>query len=69
MSSKFLTEQGNSEFRASKFVGLDVYGSDNQKIGDISEILIDGSGTAKAAVIGVGGFLGIGKHNTECKKD
>ncbi|WP_375461519.1 PRC-barrel domain-containing protein [uncultured Enterovirga sp.] len=60
---KFVTDQGTTEFRASKFVGIDVYGSDNEKIGDISEILIDGQGNAKAIVIGVGGFLGIGQKN------
>jgi sporulation protein YlmC with PRC-barrel domain len=51
------------QFRASKFIGVDIYGVDNQKIGDINEILIDGSGSAKAIVIGVGGFLGIGEKN------
>lgn len=62
-SGKFMTEQGMGEYRASKFVGLNVYGSDNQKIGDISEVLMDGQGHAKAVVIGVGGFLGIGQKN------
>jgi sporulation protein YlmC with PRC-barrel domain len=60
---KFVTEQSQGEFRASKFVGLNVYGSNNEKIGDINEILIDRSGNAKAVVIGVGGFLGIGEKN------
>ena len=62
-SGSFVTDQGTGEFRASKFVGLDVYGSDNEKIGDISEILIDGQGNARAVVIGVGGFLGIGQKS------
>ena len=61
--AKFVTEQSQNEFRGSKLVGLNVYGSDNQKIGDINEILLDKSGNAKAAVIGVGGFLGIGEKN------
>ena len=63
MSGKFMTDQGASEFRASKFVGLDIYGSNNEKIGDINDILIDPQGQAKAVVIGVGGFLGIGEKN------
>jgi sporulation protein YlmC with PRC-barrel domain len=58
-----MTDQAAGQFRASKFVGLDVYGSDNQKVGDINEILIDPTGNAKAVVIGVGGFLGIGEKN------
>ncbi|NNM72256.1 PRC-barrel domain-containing protein [Enterovirga aerilata] len=62
-SAQFLTQQDQGQFRASKFVGLAIYGQDNQRIGDVNEILIDGSGNAKAVVIGVGGFLGIGEKN------
>lgn len=62
-NSAFVTDQATTEFRASKFVGLDVYGTENEKIGDIAEILLDGQGNAKAVVIGVGGFLGIGQKN------
>jgi sporulation protein YlmC with PRC-barrel domain len=60
---KFVASQGKEEFRASKFLGVDVYGSEGEKIGDISEVLIDTQGNAKSVVIGVGGFLGIGKKN------
>lgn len=59
----FVTAQQTGEFRASKFVGVDIYGSEGEKIGDISEILLDGQGNAKAVVIGVGGFLGMGQKN------
>ena len=62
-SGKFVTEQSTGEFRASKFVGLNVYGADNEKIGSINEILVDATGSAKAGVIGVGGFLGLGEKN------
>ena len=51
-SGKFITEQSQNEFRSSKLVGLNVYGTDNQKIGDINEILLDKTGDAKAGVIG-----------------
>lgn len=60
-SGQFVTDQARSELRASKFVGVDVYGSDGQKIGDVSDILMDALGNAKTVVIGVGGFLGIGE--------
>ena len=62
-SAQFLTEQDQGQYRASRFVGLAIYGPDNQRIGDVNEILIDGTGNAKAVVIGVGGFLGIGEKN------
>jgi sporulation protein YlmC with PRC-barrel domain len=50
------------DWRASKVVGLSVYNDNNESIGTINDILIDKSGNAKAAVIGVGGFLGVGEH-------
>lgn len=58
---KFITEQGAGEFRASKLVGLSVFGTDNQRVGDITEVLLDDIGAVQAVVIGVGGFLGIGE--------
>lgn len=60
-STRFVTDQARSELRASKFVGIDVRGSDGQTIGAITEILMDALGNARTVVIGVGGFLGIGE--------
>src|SRR4051812_33840632 len=51
------------EWRSSKMIGLNVYNPQNEKIGDISEILIDQGGKVVGYVIGVGGFLGIGQHD------
>jgi sporulation protein YlmC with PRC-barrel domain len=51
------------QWRASKMEGLDVYNNNNEKIGDISEMLVDESGKIQAVVVGVGGFLGIGEKN------
>jgi sporulation protein YlmC with PRC-barrel domain len=50
------------EWRASKMVGLSVYNDKNESIGSINDLLTDKSGNIKAAVIGVGGFLGVGEH-------
>ena len=47
---------------ASKVVGLNVYNDENQSIGSINDLLTDKSGNIKAAVISVGGFLGVGAH-------
>jgi hypothetical protein len=49
--------------RGSKITGVDVYGPDNQKVGDIDELLVDRDGKIQAVVIGVGGFLGIGQKD------
>ena len=50
-------------WRASKLKGLNVYNDQNEKLGDISELLIDKSGKVEGVVIGVGGFLGMGEHD------
>lgn len=56
--------QSHSEmWRASKLIGLNVYNDQNEKLGDISEILVDKSGKIDGVVIGVGGFLGMGRHD------
>lgn len=50
------------EWRASKMAGLKVYNDANESIGSINDLLMDKTGTVKIAVIGVGGFLGMGEH-------
>ena len=40
----FVTAQKPDQWLATKFKGTDVLGSDNQKIGDVSDILFDKSG-------------------------
>jgi len=62
-AGRFITEQQSNQWRASRLIGIDVYGADNQKIGDVNEVLVDRQGNADAVVVGVGGFLGIGEKN------
>ena len=50
-------------WRTSKLIGLNVYNSNNEKIGDIAELINDASGKVNIVVIGVGGFLGVGESN------
>jgi sporulation protein YlmC with PRC-barrel domain len=50
-------------WRASKLIGVNVYNDQNEKLGDINEILLDPSGKVDGVVVGVGGFLGMGEHN------
>lgn len=47
----------------SDFYRQSVYDKANEKIGDISDVLVDTSKKASLAIIGVGGFLGIGEKN------
>jgi sporulation protein YlmC with PRC-barrel domain len=50
----------HGDWRASKVVGLNVYNEKNENVGSINDLLMDKSGGIKAAVISVGGFLGMG---------
>ena len=52
----------HGEWRSSEMIGLNVYNDSNEKLGSISDMLLDKSGKINAAVIGVGGFLGVGEH-------
>ena len=56
----FVMSQKPDQWLATKFRGTEVLGADNQKIGDVSDILFDKSGSIHAYVISVGGFLGMG---------
>lgn len=64
-SSSATTIQQNlkGNWRTSKLMGLSVYNDSNEKLGDISEVLVDNSGKINAVIIGVGGFLGVGQHD------
>ena len=55
------TMSGN--WRVSKMMGLDIYNEQNEKLGDVNEILVDATGKVTGYVIGVGGFLGMGEHD------
>jgi sporulation protein YlmC with PRC-barrel domain len=62
-AGQLMTQMSKDMMRGSKLMGVDVYGSDNQKIGDIDEVLVDKEGKIQAVVVGIGGFLGIGEKN------
>lgn len=49
--------------RASRIIGVPVIGMDHVRVGKIEDVLVDGSGRVQAAVIGVGGFLGLGEKS------
>lgn len=57
----FASTQSADEWRSSKLVGLTVYNSANEKVGDINDLVLGPDGKISNAVIGVGGFLGLGE--------
>ncbi len=58
-----ITEQKADQLLATKFRGTDVIGANDEKIGDVTDILFEKDGKVAAYVIGVGGFLGIGSKD------
>lgn len=60
---QFITEQSSSEWLGSKLIGLNVNDPQNNKIGDIDQLLVDRNGTIEGVVIAVGGFLGMDKKD------
>jgi hypothetical protein len=58
---------GDGQWRASKVIGVNVYNDNNEKIGDIQELIIDKSGKVDNVVLGVGGFLGWVNTTSQCR--
>jgi sporulation protein YlmC with PRC-barrel domain len=54
-------------WQGSKLIGLNVYDTQNEKIGDIKELMVDKEGKIEQVAIGVGGFLGMGEHDVAVK--
>src|SRR5215207_4721643 len=49
-TGNWMTQEQPGQWRASKLEGFDVYNPGNEKIGDISELLVDGSGKIQEVV-------------------
>lgn len=46
-----------------KVMGKSVYNENNDKIGDVSDVVLSSDGQVAYFVIGAGGFLGLGQHD------
>jgi hypothetical protein len=60
---EYVPAQMEGQWLASNFIGETVRGTNDENIGEINDILVDKGGNVVAAVIGVGGFLGIGEKD------
>ncbi len=61
-AEKVEQQQAENEWRVDWITGTSVTSPDGSAIGDINDLIVDSeTGEMKAAVIGVGGFLGIGE--------
>ena len=64
-SGMFLEPAAEADF-ASELIGATVYdrsGDEAQSIGEINDLIVEDDGSVSAAIIGVGGFLGVGEKN------
>jgi sporulation protein YlmC with PRC-barrel domain len=57
----FAERQSNSEVLGSDFIGTPVTSKDGQPLGKITNLVFGQEGRIELAVIGIGGFLGIGE--------
>jgi len=62
-NAQVVASQKPDQWLASNFKGTDVVGSDNAKIGDVTDILFDKHGKIEAYIVSVGGFLGMGSKS------
>ena len=57
-----ISQEEASQWRSSKLIGKNVYTNSNEKIADISDLLVDQNGKIQGVVLGVDGILGMRKH-------
>lgn len=50
-----------ADLTSSKLIGINVYNNQNEQLGEIQDLVIDGGRTISAVVVSVGGFLGLGE--------
>jgi hypothetical protein len=62
-SAQFLTEQEPNDWLASALIGKPVVNAGNETVGEINDLVTDSNGKIVAALIGAGGFLGIGEKD------
>jgi hypothetical protein len=56
-----LTSVPSDATTISTYYNEDVYDTQDNKLGDVNDILLDASGKVSAVIVGVGGFLGVGE--------
>ena len=65
----YLTEQSADQVSANSYIGQSVYNAENKSIGEVDDLIMKKDGGLVAAVIGVGGFLGIAEKDVAVPMD
>ncbi|HEU4475338.1 MAG TPA: PRC-barrel domain-containing protein [Methyloceanibacter sp.] len=61
--TQILTNVPNNALTISTYYNEDVYDTQDNKIGTVTDILLDPEGRISAVIVGVGGFLGLGQKD------
>jgi sporulation protein YlmC with PRC-barrel domain len=61
--TQFVTTVPSDALTVSTYYNEDVYDAQNNKIGDVNDILLEKDGRVSAVIVGVGGFLGVGEKD------
>ncbi|QTL03792.1 PRC-barrel domain-containing protein [Aquabacter sp. L1I39] len=62
-TTAFISEQMQEQWLASNLIGTKVRGTGDESVGEVNDVLLDRNGNVVGAVIGVGGFLGMGEKD------
>jgi len=65
-TTQFVATVPSDALSISTYYNEDVYDNQNNKIGDVNDILLDKDGRVSTVIIGVGGFLGVGEKMSPC---
>jgi sporulation protein YlmC with PRC-barrel domain len=63
------TTQAPGQVDAQKLIGRNVVNAQNETVGEIESLMVDQDGKIRSAVLGVGGFLGIGERHVAVSWD
>jgi sporulation protein YlmC with PRC-barrel domain len=58
-----------ASMQSDEIVGQDLYGANGEEIGEVNNVVLNQDGKQAAALVGVGGFLGIGEREVAIPLD
>lgn len=62
-TGSFIDAQDREQWLATNLIGKKVSGAGDENLGEVNDVLMDRNGNVIGAVIGVGGFLGVGEKD------
>ncbi|GAB2722515.1 PRC-barrel domain-containing protein [Halomonas garicola] len=68
-SDMFMAKQAEDQIRSDQLVGSNIVNASDDKIGSISDLIMDQEGQVVGIVVGVGGFLGMGEKQVALSWD